>query len=185
MFAHDVLESLIIYLHDCMCVRRDFGYPCFTGDRRGMNWLVDCACTIGERSVERLCLKLFKSCKEGCFSLCYALFLEDSRANCCSHRTGRNIAFAHFLFNLWKSLSKIVSVSKSHNGLRVLCLLKEAQTSSIVSFEGKVQCVVCAASLGNAFPSPTSLSPFFPSPASPIIFPETLACCFWGSSSSC
>lgn len=127
-------------------------------------------------------MTLLWSCKEGWCSLYCALFLEDSRANRCKHQTGRNIAFSHSSFILQKSLSKTGGVFKPHNGF---CLLKEAQTSSFVSFEGKVQCVVCAASLGNAFPSPTSLSPFFPSPASPIIFPETLACCFWGSSSSC
>lgn len=87
-----VINYLSSWLHVC---EKGFGYPCFTGGRQGMSWLVGCACAIIECSVEWL-LKLFKSCKEGCFSLCCALFLEDSRANCCSHRTGRNIAFAHF-----------------------------------------------------------------------------------------
>lgn len=167
-----------------MC-EKGFGYPCFTGDRRGMNWLVDCACAIVECSVERLCLKAFQKLQGRVFLIMLHFIFRGFKSKLLQSLDWKEYCLCSLLFNLQKSLSKIVSVSKSHNGLRALCLPKEAQTSSIVSFEGKVQCVVCAASLGNAFPSPTSLSPFFPSPASPIIFPETLACCFWGSSSSC
>lgn len=108
-------------------------------------------------------MTLLQSCKEGCCSLYCALFLEESRANCCKHQTGRNIAFSHSFLILLKSLSKTASVFKSHNGLRVLCLLKEAQTSSIVSFEGEVLLFVPPAlampSLPQLLCPPSSLPP--------------------------
>lgn len=108
-------------------------------------------------------MTLLQSCKEGCCSLYCALFLEESRANCCKHQIGRNIAFSHSLLILLKSLSKTASVFESHNDLRILCLLKKAQTSSVVSFEDEVQLFVLPAlampSLPQLLCPPSSLPP--------------------------
>lgn len=108
-------------------------------------------------------MTLLQSCKEGCCSLYCALFLEESRANCCKHQIGRNIAFSHSLLILLKSLSKTASVFESHNDLRILCLLKKAQTSSVVCFEDEVQLFVLPAlampSLPQLLCPPSSLPP--------------------------
>lgn len=114
-------------------------------------------------------MTLLQSCKEGCCSLYCALFLEESRANCCKHQIGRNIAFSHSFLILLKSLSKTASVFESHNDLRILCLLKKAQTSSVVSFEDEVQLLFVPPAL--AMPSlPQLLCPPSSLPPPPQLF---------------
>lgn len=92
----DVLELSLTYPCDCTCARGGLVFPCFTGDRQGMNWLVICVCAILQCSA-RLCLRAFQKLWGRGLVVCFVLCLEDSRANCCSHLTAENFAFAHFV----------------------------------------------------------------------------------------
>lgn len=91
----DVLESSLIYLHDCMWERVWFSL--FYGRQTGHE-LTCSLCVLSYSARRNDCvLKLFKSYEEGGLSLCFALCLEDLRANRCSHLTAENFAFAHFV----------------------------------------------------------------------------------------
>lgn len=100
----DVLESSIIYLHDCVCVRRDLVILVLQEAGRAWSAMQDVMCLLpctAPQNVVQLC----KATRKG-VCLCFALFLEDWRAKCCSQLTGKNIAFAYFLCNLWVLIKK-------------------------------------------------------------------------------
>lgn len=166
MFAHGcpgVINYLPSWLRVC---EKGFGYPGFTGGRQSTICRAGCVCCLA--LLRRMSYSSAKATRKG-VCLCFTLFLEDWRAKCCSHLTGKNIAFAYFLCNLWVLIKKwllfqsVILVQESWLYWRKP---KPAQ----LLFLWRQGAICCLLSLGNAFPSPTSLSLLSPSPTSPIIF---------------